>query len=84
MFTWAIILYVVLSWVSPGGYNPGAAIVAAIVEPVLAPFRRLIPLIGGLDLSPLFALIALQALSMLVPVDRVLSGMLCALGGSVF
>ena len=84
VFTWAIILYVVLSWVSPGGYNPGAAIVAAIVEPVLAPFRRLIPLIGGLDLSPLFALIALQALSMLVPIDRVLSGMLCALGGSVF
>ena len=85
VFTWAIILYVVLSWVSPGGYNPGAAVVAAVVEPVLAPFRRLIPLIGGLDLSPLFALIAIQALSMLVPVDRVLSGMLCArLGGSVF
>ncbi len=85
VFTWAIILYVVLSWVSPGGYNPGAAVVAAVVEPVLAPFRRLIPPIGGLDLSPLFALIAIQALSMLVPVDRVLSGMLCApLGGSVF
>jgi len=85
VFTWAIILYVVLSWVSPGGYNPGAAVVAAVVEPVLAPFRRLIPLIGGLDLSPLFALIAIQALSMLVPMDRVLSGMLCAtLGGSVF
>jgi YggT family protein len=85
IFTWAIILYVVLSWVSPGGYNPGAAVVAAVVEPVLAPFRRLIPQIGGLDLSPLFALIAIQAVSMLVPVDRVLSGMLCGpLGGSVF
>lgn len=85
VFTWAIIIYVVLSWVSPGGYNPGAAVVAAVVEPVLAPFRRLVPLIGGLDLSPLFALISLQALSMLIPVDRVLAGMLCArLGGSVF
>jgi YggT family protein len=85
ILTWAIIIYVVLSWVSPGGHNPGAALVAAIVEPVLAPFRRLIPPIGGLDLSPLFALIALQALSMLLPLDRVLSGMLCArLGGSVF
>ena len=61
VFTWSIIIYVVLSWVSPGGYNPGAALVAAIVEPVLAPFRRLIPAIGGLDLSPLFALIAIQA-----------------------
>lgn len=85
IFTWSIIIYVVLSWVSPGGYNPGAALVAAIVEPILAPFRRLIPAIGGLDLSPLFALIAIQALSMLLPVDRILSGMLCAsLGRSVF
>lgn len=85
IFTWSIIIYVVLSWVNPGGYNPGAALVAAVVEPILAPFRRLIPAIGGLDLSPLFALIAIQALSMLLPVDRVLSGMLCGpLGRSVF
>lgn len=85
IFTWAIIIYVVLSWVSPGGYNPGAAFVAAIVEPILTPFRRLIPTIGGLDLSPLFALIAVQALSMLLPVDRILSGMLCSmLARSVF
>jgi len=85
VLTWAIILYVVLSWVNPGGYNPGAAMVTAVVEPVLVPFRRLIPPIGGLDLSPLFALITIQALSMLVPVDRVLLGMPCAsLGSSVF
>lgn len=85
IFTWSILIYVVLSWVSPGGYNPGAALVAAVVEPLLAPFRRLIPPIGGLDLSPLFALIAIQALSMLLPVDRLLSGMLCAsLGRSLF
>ena len=67
----------VLSWVSPGGYNPAVAVITAIVEPVLAPFRRLIPQIGGLDLSPLFALILIQALSMLIPTGRVLSGMLC-------
>lgn len=83
--TWSIIIYVVLSWVSPGGYNPGAALVAAIVEPVLAPFRRLIPMIGGLDLSPLFALIAIQAVSMLLPIDRILGVMLCSpLSRSVF
>ena len=80
IFTWSIIIYAVLSWVSPGGYNPGAALIAAIVEPILAPVRRLVPLIGGLDLSPLFAIIALQALALLVP-----AGMACGLpGGSVF
>jgi YggT family protein len=85
VFTWSLIIYVILSWVSPDGHNPGAAVVAAIVEPLLAPFRRLIPLIGGLDLSPLFALIALQALAMLLPVERVVSGLLCgSLGGLVF
>jgi YggT family protein len=83
--TWSIIIYVVLSWISPGGYNPGAALVAAVVEPILAPFRRLIPPIAGLDLSPLFALLAVQALSMLLPVDNILSSMLCsAIGRSVF
>lgn len=85
IFTWSIIIYVVLSWVSPGGYNPGAALVAAIVEPILAPFRRLIPMIGGLDLSPLFALIVIQAISMLLPVNEILAGMLCGtVGRSVF
>jgi YggT family protein len=77
VFSGSIVIYVVLSWVSPGGYNPVAAVIGAIVEPVLAPFRRLIPAVGGVDLSPLFALIAIQALSMLLPTNRILSGMLC-------
>lgn len=85
VYTWAIIIHVVMSWISPGGYNPAVALIAAIVEPVLAPFRRLVPPIAGIDLSPLFALIALQALSMLLPFDRILAGVLCMpLRGSVF
>lgn len=78
VFFWSIIIYVVLSWVSPGGYNPMAAVIAAIAEPVLAPFRRLIPLVGGVDISPVFVLIAIQAVSMLLPANRMLAGMLCA------
>ena len=77
IYFWAILIYVILSWVSPGGYNPGAALVAALAEPVLAPFRRLIPLIGGLDLSPVLALVALQAITLLLPTEQVLGGMLC-------
>jgi YggT family protein len=77
IYFWAILIYVILSWVSPGGYNPGAALVSALAEPVLAPFRRLIPLIGGLDLSPVLALIALQAITLLLPTEQVLGGMLC-------
>lgn len=85
VFTWAIIIHVILSWVSRGNYNPATALINAIVEPVLAPFRRLIPPIAGIDLSPLFALIGLQALAMLLPFDRVLAGVICLpLRGPVF
>jgi len=62
----AILIRVILSWVSPGVHNPVTAVLWSVTEPVMAPVRRLIPPIGGLDLSPIFVLIALQALRMLV------------------
>ena len=58
----AIFIYVLLSWVVPAGYNPAMALLGTIVEPVLRPFRRLIPPIGALDLSALWALLALGVL----------------------
>ena len=57
-----VLLRVILSWVSPGGYHPIAAILISLTEPLIRPVRRLIPPIGGLDLAPLFVLIGLQAL----------------------
>ena len=59
---WSMIISVILSWVAPGSRIPGAELVAQITEPVLAPFRRLIPNLGGLDISPIFAFIAIQLL----------------------
>ena len=65
---YAMIISVILSWVAPGSHNPGAELVQQITEPVLAPFRRIIPNLGGLDISPIFAFIALQLLqSWLIP-----------------
>jgi len=66
LFAFAILIRVVLSWVSPGGYNPATAIISTLTEPVLRPFRRLIPPIGGLDISPIFAMILLFAVSIVV------------------
>ena len=62
----AIIAYAVLSWIGPGGYNPAARLLSAICEPVLAPVRRLLPPLGGLDLSPLLVLVLLQAAQLLL------------------
>ena len=56
----AILIQVVISWVSPGTYNPMTALIHSITEPLMRPARRMIPPMSGFDLSPLAALIALQ------------------------
>ena len=66
IFFWALIISVILSWVAPGSHNPGAQLVSQICEPVLMPFRRLLPNLGGLDISPIFAFLAIKLLDMLV------------------
>jgi len=66
LYFFVILISAVLSWVAPGTYSPGANLVNSLVAPVLRPFRRLIPPIAGLDLSALFALIAIQALQILL------------------
>lgn len=65
-FTFAIFIYALLSFIAAGQYNPVAAVLRTLCEPLLQPFRRVIPPLGGLDLSPVFAIIALQALRMLL------------------
>jgi len=61
LFFFAILIRIILSWVAPGNYNPITALLTTLSEPVLRPFRRLIPSIGGLDISPIFAIVLLQA-----------------------
>ncbi|HBO4505976.1 TPA: YggT family protein [Pseudomonas aeruginosa] len=64
VFFFALIISVILSWVAPGSYNPGAQLVNQICEPLLMPFRKLLPNLGGLDLSPIFAFLALKLIDM--------------------
>ncbi|MBC3299945.1 YggT family protein [Pseudomonas sp. SWRI18] len=66
IFFFAMIISVILSWVAPGSHNPGAELVNQICEPALAPFRRLLPNLGGLDISPILAFMVLKLLDMLV------------------
>lgn len=60
LFIGMIIVSVILSWIGPGAQNPMVSLLYQVTEPVLRPFRRIIPPIGGLDLSPIFAIVALQ------------------------
>jgi YggT family protein len=66
VFFFAIIIQVILSWVSPGSYNPVNSLLQSLTSPVLRPIQGFIPPVSGIDLSPLFALIGLQFLKMLI------------------
>lgn len=66
VFLIAIIIQVIMSWINPGGYNPVVGLVNSLAEPALRPFRKLLPSIGGLDLSPLFACLGIMVLKLLV------------------
>lgn len=65
-YFFAIVLYAMLSLIAPGTYSPAQGLLVSLCEPVLRPFRRLIPPLGSLDLSPLWAGIAIQALLILL------------------
>jgi YggT family protein len=65
-YTFALLLYILLSWVAPGTYSPAAGLLSSLCEPLLRPIRRIIPPFGGMDLSALFLMIALQALVILI------------------
>lgn len=59
-----LLVYVVLSWVRPD--SPIHDLLARLTEPLLRPVRRVLPLVGGVDLSPLVVLVLLQVLAMVL------------------
>lgn len=65
MLFWVLIVRALLSWVSQGN-NPIEYLMFQLTEPLLAPIRRIIPAMGGLDLSMLVLFIILQVLSFLM------------------
>jgi YggT family protein len=61
-YSLVVLVAVVLSWVQLDRRNPLVTITHALTEPALAPIRKILPVMGGLDLSPMVLLIALQIL----------------------
>jgi YggT family protein len=60
IYFWVLIIRVIISWVAADSYHPLIRMVYQITEPVLAPVRRIIPPIGGLDFSVLIVIIFVQ------------------------
>lgn len=67
-----VIVYAVLSWVQT--HSPMLGLLARLVSPLLQPIRRIMPLVGGIDLSPLVLLVLLQVGGIVL--ESVLAGMM--------
>ncbi len=66
VYTFSILIQVVLSWVNPGSHNPMVGLLYSINEPVLGRARKMLPAFQGFDFSPIVAMILLQLMSMLI------------------
>jgi YggT family protein len=66
IYLFAMLLYALTSFVSPGGYAPGVRLLSQLCEPILKPVRRIIPPIGQIDFSVLWVSIAIGGLLVLL------------------
>ncbi len=66
VFLFSIFIQALMSWLNPDPFNPAFSLLHSLNEPILAPLRRFVPPISGVDLSALVALLLLQAGKMFV------------------
>ncbi len=66
VFFYAILVQALISWINPHGHNPIAQVLVSVTAPVLRPVQKFIPPLGGMDISPLFAMIGLKVIEMLI------------------
>lgn len=60
LYVYLIILRAILSWFSPDPYNPLFRALLSLTEPILEPMRRIIPPLGGMDLSPIVVILIIH------------------------
>lgn len=66
LYFWGLIIVVVASWIAPNSYNPALILINQLLEPVMRPIRRIMPDLGGIDLSPIVLFLAIQILEVVV------------------
>jgi len=60
VYSFALIIYIFMSWVPNARESSFGRVLASICEPYLEPFRRIIPPLGMIDISPLVAIFILR------------------------
>jgi YggT family protein len=66
IYFFAILALIIFSWIAPHASHPGLALLYQLTEPVMAPFRRLLPPVGGLDLSPILVFVCINVAEILL------------------
>ena len=63
VLSWAIIIRILVSWIpNLDPYHPAVRLLRSITDPILEPARRVIPPLGGFDISPIVVLVVLDFL----------------------
>lgn len=78
----AVVAWALLSWFSPSGYNPVVGVLHRICTPALAPIRRILPGMGGIDFSPLVFILGVQLVLAFLPGAEVARALNCSAGFS--
>ena len=62
LFSLMLVIYALLSWIVRDGHHPVFGLLQSMVEPLLVPFRKVLPPIGGFDISVVAAMIVIEAI----------------------
>ena len=62
IYFFALLAMIILSWIAPGSSNPAVYLLFQLTEPVLAPFRKALPAMGGMDFSPILVFILINVM----------------------
>jgi YggT family protein len=66
IYFWSLLISIVVSFIAPFSDHPALVLLRQLTEPVMAPFRRLLPSMGGLDLSPIFVFLSIQIIKIML------------------
>ena len=66
IYIYGLLAAIILSWVAPHNPHPAVSLLWQLMEPVMAPFRKIVPNLGGLDLSPILVFLVLNMLRIFV------------------
>ncbi len=83
IYLWVIIIRALLSWVNPDPYSPVVRFLYQITEPVLERVRRIVPYLGGIDMSPIIVIFIIYFLKAFVITTLLQIAFKLKMGGAV-